>query len=473
MPFLENALRALGRGYSVFPVLCYWNEKEGKREKKPLVQAWQKFIHNPPTRELLEEWAAKPFISKFASIGVITGDGFFVIDFDAKQPIDPLQLQEKFEWYAPENFPAWVKTGGGGLHVYVKGKATNATNIFKEDKTTSIVVDIRGDGGFVVGPGSVVWSRDPSIDALEEPTAMATYDGDLVLKKELPEAPEALTRARSSEGLSKFEGGRLVPKGQGERHAAALALAMSMVNKLQDGGKESVDTLWQAFKNVLITRLEGTNPEEEEYRRIFDTAVEKRRKEKGVYWSEFKPVVQSTIAEVQTQRELRLWDFTVLRAVRVNEILKFSLQFPDGSLASMQMEMKDYYNQMRFREAFTFGTNKFLDKIKAKAFDEFIASVKIETLENTGASNQDMVEEALLACISRLRDSENEDELKESVRARGYGKMQGKLRFRMTKFKNEYDVKGIKAAVIIQVLNNLPGCVMVGRGVYEYAYESF
>ena len=468
--FKDNALRALGCGYSVFPVVCFVNLQTGKREKIPLVKNWQDFLYYPPSTTQIDEWDTSALISSFGSLGIPTGDGFFVVDFDASKPIEPLELEEQFDWYEPEKFPAWVRTGGGGLHLYVKGETINATNIFKVDKKTSIAVDIRGTGGYVVAPGSRLWSDDPRKN--KNPTLIAEYKGELVAKNELPLAPDILTRARvASPGLEKFEDSRIVPRGQGERHGAALALAMSMVNRLKDGSPEEVGIIHEAFKRALESRFENTNAEEEEYRVIFDTAVKKRKQEKGIFWSEIKPIVNQTITEVSSSRDLNKWAFTPIKTVRINDMLRMTIGFPDDPIPRyLQMEVKDLYNQNRFREAYTVGTNRIIERISKGAYDKFISAINIEEMKDTGVSAIEMVDEALRALTGKVREAKNEVEYKESMRLRGMVRWQGKLVFKMSKFRNEYELRGVKPTVIAQVLENLK-CKIISRGVYEYTYE--
>ena len=91
-------------------------------------------------------------------------------------------------------------------------------------------------------------------------------------------------------------------------------------------------------------------------------------------------------------------------------------------------------------------------------------------MKDTGVSAIEMVDEALRALTGKVREAKNEVEYKESMRLRGMVRWQGKLVFKMSKFRNEYELRGVKPTVIAQVLENLK-CKIISRGVYEYTYE--
>ncbi len=88
-------------------------------------------------------WKAAPD----ANVGIATGD-IVVIDVDPRHGGD-----ETFRRIEPGLPPTWrVLTGGGGIHLYFR----NADNRDIRNSASLIGpgVDVRGVGGFVVGPGS-------------------------------------------------------------------------------------------------------------------------------------------------------------------------------------------------------------------------------------------------------------------------------------------------------------------------------
>ena len=79
--------------------------------------------------------------------------GLVVVDLDTKNGIDGAEkfreLCERYSKRVPKTFR--VKTPSGGTHLYFSG-----TGISNSAKMVAPNVDIRGDGGYVVGPGSQI-----------------------------------------------------------------------------------------------------------------------------------------------------------------------------------------------------------------------------------------------------------------------------------------------------------------------------
>lgn len=465
MVFQELAHRALGQGYSCFPVLCYVGTN-GKREKRPLVDNWTRYALTKPTEEEINRWALSPLINRFAGVGVPTGNGLAVIDLDASHPISFNEL-DCFDWYALETFTSWVRTGGGGIHLYTRGDLKNGTNLFKANKDAGeIAVDTRGTGGFVVGSGSPLWSCDPSKGVA---TLVSTYEGNVEPLGLLPPTPSVFytpsENAPRALGYAKLADKDVIPKGQGERHQVAISLAMMVANRATDG--KDLDLKRETFRDLIRQKLEGTDPDDEEYQTIWATASAKIRKERGVMWSTLIPAMRQSLSEQSTRQELQKWNFKVLKAKRINELVRFTLEHEDGKLGTMQMEVKDMYQQNRFREAFTIGTNRILERIKTNAFETFIGSIAIDEMKDTGTSVYELIVDNLTLASTRVAESETLEEAEEAMRTRGYGKFQGILKFRITRFKNEYDLRGIKPAAIVQAIQDA-GAYMSAKGVWEW-----
>ena len=81
-----------------------------------------------------------------ANFGVVTGNGLVVIDIDPRH--GGLESLEKIKDKLPTP-EMTVKTGGGGYHFYYRTETPtgNKVNVLPG-------IDIRGEGGFVVAPGS-------------------------------------------------------------------------------------------------------------------------------------------------------------------------------------------------------------------------------------------------------------------------------------------------------------------------------
>ena len=125
---VEFALNYLRLGFSVIPV--------SSANKKPLVK-WEEFQHRHPTEEETRKWFQNPQ----TQVAVVTGaiSGIAVVDVEAGGSID--------------EFPktATSKTGGGGWHLWYKHPGHPVDNAVK----IKPLVDIRGDGGYVVAPPSL------------------------------------------------------------------------------------------------------------------------------------------------------------------------------------------------------------------------------------------------------------------------------------------------------------------------------
>lgn len=136
----EEMVWAYQNGFSLIPL------KEDS--KKPAV-SWANYIHRKPTREEYAQWAELGLFK--TGYGIVTGSvsGISVVDVDfkhggmdslAEHDIDILSVF------------TWMVDTPNGRHYY-----------FKYDKAArqgadrfGVGVDIRNDGGFVVGPGSTV-----------------------------------------------------------------------------------------------------------------------------------------------------------------------------------------------------------------------------------------------------------------------------------------------------------------------------
>jgi putative DNA primase/helicase len=129
-----------GRGWSVIPL-----ERGGK---KPAITSWLEYQKRPATFVELDAW----FSRRLLNVGVVTGhvSGVFVLDADTAEAIA----------WADANLPPTdmrVRTAKG-LHLYYPLSADstmkNKTRI-KVGSGGRIGIDVRAQGGYVVGPGSV------------------------------------------------------------------------------------------------------------------------------------------------------------------------------------------------------------------------------------------------------------------------------------------------------------------------------
>jgi len=137
---LESALQLAALGYRVFPL-----EPNGK---KPIIRQW-------PERATTDEGVIRSWWTDWpqSNIGIATGRGLLVLDCDCKGGkggLDSLAVLDMMGLPGAMR----VTTPSGGVHVYLacSGERANSVNELRDLPG----IDIRGDGGFVVAPGSSI-----------------------------------------------------------------------------------------------------------------------------------------------------------------------------------------------------------------------------------------------------------------------------------------------------------------------------
>lgn len=138
-------LEAYDLGLSVFPV--------GKGTKKPLSE-WKGYQTARPAREEVAKWQRQPKTSVSYGIAMGPVSGFVAVDTDSPEGED----------WAQRNLPKtpWISKTRKGMHRLYRWPAElkasaelyrNRTGIWLDDGT-HLRIDVRGDGGYIVGPGS-------------------------------------------------------------------------------------------------------------------------------------------------------------------------------------------------------------------------------------------------------------------------------------------------------------------------------
>ena len=135
---LDVVGQLLALNLSLIPV-----EPGGKRP----TAAWKSNQEEPADADQLEQWFGN---GHDYNIGIVTGtvSGVVVVDLDSRAATDWAQV------HLPRT-PIRTKTAKG-QHLYYRHPGTpvrNKARIRSADQT--IELDVRGDGGYVVGPGSV------------------------------------------------------------------------------------------------------------------------------------------------------------------------------------------------------------------------------------------------------------------------------------------------------------------------------
>ncbi|OJY45989.1 bifunctional DNA primase/polymerase [Pseudonocardia sp. 73-21] len=147
---MREALRIADEGMAVFPLR--------PNSKVPaLGPGWQRRATRDPQR-IRMLWSARPF-----NIGAVTGGGIVAVDLDAPKTHGDQHGRDALSELARDlgqEIPRetrTVATPGGGLHLYMRVQS----DVVLRNSAGMVAprVDIRADGGYVVGPGSRIDGR--------------------------------------------------------------------------------------------------------------------------------------------------------------------------------------------------------------------------------------------------------------------------------------------------------------------------
>ena len=135
---LDAALACHALGLSVIPV---------GRDKKPLI-AWREHQKKPATETDIKKWWRQ---FPDANIGVVTGflSGVFVLDVDGDLGAETLAQLQRQHGPLPRT---WRSRTGRGEHIWFRFPSEELRNTAGE---IAPGLDTRGEGGYVVAPGSI------------------------------------------------------------------------------------------------------------------------------------------------------------------------------------------------------------------------------------------------------------------------------------------------------------------------------
>jgi len=143
---LDSALTLAAQGFRVFPLAA-------GTKVPPKDFGWKERATSEPDN-IRELWKAYPD----ANVGVATGAGTVVLDVDVSKDKNGLQSLEAMEVLGLVPLNGFrVRTQSGGIHVYLRTEHPHGNGVNKFAEYPGI--DIRGEGGYVVGPGSTVSGR--------------------------------------------------------------------------------------------------------------------------------------------------------------------------------------------------------------------------------------------------------------------------------------------------------------------------
>lgn len=223
---LETLLSYRSWGLPVFPMSVFWDEKEKKNVKRPVVK-WQKYQTELPTVEEITEWS-----DKYTAWGMVTGEisRIVVVDVDTNKLED---AEAVLGCDLTSNM--MVKTISGGTHIYYKWSEELRNTV----KLEGAPIDFRGDGGLVVIPptktatGEYKWFHEPS-------------DMSRALLPELPAQVKALlTINHTKVKVNITEKGDGTIFRDGERNAASVVAIRKLLGEVPQS--LWLSTGWYAF----------------------------------------------------------------------------------------------------------------------------------------------------------------------------------------------------------------------------------
>jgi hypothetical protein len=185
MTALERARYYRALGLSVIPV----PRADGRHDGKVPALAWKDYQTRLPTDDELVSWFSGPPMN----LAIITGTVSGVVVIDADSP-EALRYLVKWLPYTP-----WQTKTGKGWHLFYGHPGVSVPNRARiETRGGKQAIDVRGDGGYVIAPGSVHANGTPyratgdwSIARAEIPRF---WPGWLASPKRPPVAPTPLPR---------------------------------------------------------------------------------------------------------------------------------------------------------------------------------------------------------------------------------------------------------------------------------------
>lgn len=143
----DQAVDLARQGFRVFPL--------GVGAKEPAYAGWQNAASSDPQRAHAVWSEAVTGDPLDYNIGIATGQGLIVTDVDDKNGKDgkgELKRLSAANGGLPRSLV--VQTASGGYHIYLRVDP----DLWAPNSASKIApgIDIRGDGGYVVGPGSIV-----------------------------------------------------------------------------------------------------------------------------------------------------------------------------------------------------------------------------------------------------------------------------------------------------------------------------
>ena len=163
IPAVERALHLMSLGYRVMPLAPL-------AKRPPLGFSWKgQPLHDPDYVRALDAWEPNSGVAILGGSHVKEPPYLYIVDVDRAG--SDLAILDRLRTLGELDRLAVVRTGRGGYHLYFRSKTPYRNTTDQTNKPLGHgAVDSRGQGGYVVAPGSVV--RDTHEDS-------PTYGKDL------------------------------------------------------------------------------------------------------------------------------------------------------------------------------------------------------------------------------------------------------------------------------------------------------
>lgn len=355
-------------GYSVMPVGL---------DKKPLLRSWKEYQSKRPTDEQITAWW-KQFPE--ANIGIVTGkvSGITVVDLDVKDGVLLTPL-DKF----PKTFT--VRTGNGGYHLYYQYQPGLTISAGAYPQYPG--VDMRSDGGFVVGPFSQTKYKDA-----EGRAKGGTYE----IISNIPAAPfpaHLFPKPRERRALHSMIG-----VSTGGRNDSIASFAGKLLQSSAE--KEWESEVWPAVERANATYSPPLKSRE--LRTTFESIMKKEAERRGkLIISPIQAKGDGTATDPDAPAE------DVEIAIRKN---KAGIAYKDMANVLAVLAAHPYYRD-------TIRYNEFKQEIeyRGKPLEEGDL-VKIQYFMQTDAELHGINKEAVHAAIQHYANQHSYDEAQEWIR---------------------------------------------------------
>lgn len=236
MADLEQALDLWQRGLSIFPVPAPDAVHDGKKPVMP----WKQYQTERPTEAEVREWFSAP-----QNVAIVTGALSGLVAIDADNPA-------AVRWIATHlPYTPWQTATAKGFHLFYAHPGIPVSNRARLDTHNGkLAIDVRGDGGYVIGPGSIHASGhvytmvgDWSVPRTQLPRLWVGW-------LQRPERPEPTRPGPRPTGqivdrARKYLAAIPVPVIGSGSDTATLSAACRLVRGFDLSESDAIDLLWQ------------------------------------------------------------------------------------------------------------------------------------------------------------------------------------------------------------------------------------